>query len=132
MKKFLVVLMLIVSMVAFSEKVVVSMGDDIYSGTNHANPVVLVVLNKRTNKYTLYRNTASPHGPTWGIEVGYEINDNDLKLPILAFDSNHPEGYNTGLKSMVYLKHKGRIYKEIDHNTLIRILDDIMYEEYNY
>lgn len=130
MKKLMVVLMMVVSMVAFGKRVVVSYGQDMYSGMNDANPVVLVVLNTKTKKYTLVRNTASPHGPTSMYEPGFEITERDFKYPILGFDSKHPDGYDTGLKSMVYLKHGGRTYKEISYETLRKVLYDIGYEEY--
>jgi hypothetical protein len=130
MKKFLAVLMMVISVVSFGKKVIISQGDDMYTATKHANPTVLVVLNKKTNKYTLLRNTASPHGGTFYLENGDEIQDSYFKLPIIGFDSKHPDGYDTGLKCIVYLKHAGRTYKEIDYNTLIRVLGDIGYEEY--
>lgn len=92
MKKMLVVLMMMVSMVAFGKRVVIS----------------------------------------YEIEPGDEIHDSDFKVYIVGFDSKHPEGYNTGLKSMIYLKHKGKTYKEIDYGTLKRVLSEIGYTEYNF
>ena len=79
MKKLMVVLMMVVSMVAFGKRLVVSYGEDKYSDKNDANPVVLVVMNTNTKKYTLLRNTVSPHGGTFEIEPGDEIHDSDLK-----------------------------------------------------
>lgn len=130
MKKIVLVLMMLVSMVSFSKKVIVSYGEDIYSGINNANPIVLVVLNTNTKKYTLLRNTASPHGGTFMYELGYEVSDSDFKLPIMGFDNRHPDGYDTGLKSIIYLKHAGRTYKEINERTLRQVLYDIGYNEY--
>ena len=130
MKKLVVVLMMMVSMVAFGKRVVISYGEDNYSGMNDANPVVLVVMNTNTKKYTLLRNTASPHGGTFGIMPGDEISNSDFNVYIVGFDSKHPEGYNTGLKSLVYLKHKGKTYKEISYDTLRKVLYDIGYNEY--
>ena len=130
MKKFLVVLMMFVSMVAFGKRVVISYGEDNYSGMNDANPVVLVVMNTNTKKYTLLRNTASPHGGTFGIMPGDEIDNSDFNVYIVGFDNKHPDGYNTGLKSLVYLKHKGKTYKEISYDTLRKVLYDIGYNEY--
>lgn len=130
MKKFLVVLMMMVSMVAFGKRVVISYGEDNYSGMNDANPVVLVVMNTNTKKYTLLRNTASPHGGTFGIMPGDEISNSDFNVYIVGFDNKHPDGYNTGLKSLVYLKHKGKTYKEISYDTLRKVLYDIGYNEY--
>ena len=132
MKKMMVVLMMVMSMVVFGKQLVVSYGEDNYSGMNDANPTVLVVMNTNTKKYTLLRNTVSPHGGTFDIEPGDEIHDSDFKVYIVGFDNKHPEGYNTGLKSMIYLKHKGRTYKEIDYGTLKKVLNEIGYSEYNY
>lgn len=130
MKKMLVVLMMMVSMVAFGKRVVISYGEDNYSGMNDANPTVLVVMNTNTKKYTLLRNTASPHGGTFGIMPGDEISNSDFNVYIVGFDNKHPDGYNTGLKSLVYLKHKGKTYKEISYDTLRKVLYDIGYNEY--
>ena len=130
MKKMMVVLMMVLSMVTFGKRVVISYGEDNYTGMNDANPTVLVVMNTKTKKYTLLRNTVSPHGGTFGIMPGDEIYDSDFKVYIVGFDNKHPDGYNTGLKSLIYLKHKGRTYKEIDYDTLKKVLYDIGYNEY--
>lgn len=130
MKKLMVVLMMVMSMVVFGKQLVVSYGEDNYTGMNDANPVVLVVMNTNTKKYTLLRNTASPHGGTFSIMPGDEINKSDFNIYIVGFDSKHPEGYNTGLKSLVYLKHKGKTYKEISYETLRKVLYDIGYNEW--
>jgi hypothetical protein len=130
MKKLVVILMMVLSMVAFGKRVVISYGEDNYTGMNDANPVVLVVMNTNTKKYTLLRNTASPHGGTFGIMPGDEIYDSDFKVYIMGFDNKHPDGYNTGLKSLVYLKHKGKTYKEISYETLRKVLYDIGYNEW--
>lgn len=130
MKKMLVVLMMMVSMVVFGKQLVVSYGEDNYTGMNDANPVVLVVMNTNTKKYTLLRNTASPHGGTFGIMPGDEISKSDFNVYIMGFDNKHPDGYNTGLKSLVYLKHKGKTYKEISYETLRKVLYDIGYNEW--
>ena len=130
MKKMLVVLMMVMSMVAFGKQLVVSYGEDNYTGMNDANPVVLVVMNTNTKKYTLLRNTASPHGGTFGIMPGDEISKSDFNVYIMGFDNKHPDGYNTGLKSLVYLKHKGKTYKEISYETLRKVLYEIGYNEW--
>ena len=130
MKKMMVVLMMVMSMVVFGKQLVVSYGEDNYTGMNDANPVVLVVMNTNTKKYTLLRNTASPHGGTFGIMPGDEISKSDFNVYIMGFDNKHPEGYNTGLKSLVYLKHKGKTYKEISYETLRKVLYDIGYNEW--
>ena len=126
----MVVLMMVVSMVAFGKRLVVSYGEDKYSDKNDANPVVLVVMNTNTKKYTLLRNTMSPHGGTFEIMPGDEIYDSDFKVYIVGFDNKHPEGYNTGLKSLIYLKHKGKTYKEISYEKLLNVLNEIGYREY--
>lgn len=130
MKKLVVVLMMVMSMVVFGKQLVVSYGEDNYTGMNDANPVVLVVMNTNTKKYTLLRNTASPHGGTFGIMPGDEISKSDFNVYIMGFDNKHPDGYNTGLKSLVYLKHKGKTYKEISYETLRKVLYDIGYNEW--
>ena len=130
MKKMMVVLMMVMSMVVFGKQLVVSYGEDNYTGMNDANPVVLVVMNTNTKKYTLLRNTVSPHGGTFGIMPGDEISKSDFKVYIMGFDNKHPDGSNTGLKSLVYLKHKGKTYKEISYETLRKVLYDIGYNEY--
>ena len=130
MKKLMVVLMMVMSMVVFGKQLVVSYGEDNYTGMNDANPVVLVVMNTNTKKYTLLRNTASPHGGTFGIMPGDEISKSDFNVYIMGFDNKHPDGYNTGLKSLVYLKHKGKTYKEISYETLRKVLYDIGYNEW--
>ena len=130
MKKLVVVLMMVMSMVVFGKQLVVSYGEDNYTGMNDANPVVLVVMNTNTKKYTLLRNTASPHGGTFGIMPGDEISNSDFNVYIVGFDNKHPDGYNTGLKSLVYLKHKGKTYKEISYETLRKVLYDIGYNEW--
>lgn len=130
MKKLVVVLMMVMSMVVFGKQLVVSYGEDNYTGMNDANPVVLVVMNTNTKKYTLLRNTASPHGGTFGIMPGDEISKSDFNVYIVGFDNKHPDGYNTGLKSLVYLKHKGKTYKEISYETLRKVLYEIGYNEY--
>lgn len=130
MKKLVVVLMMVLSMVVFGKQLVVSYGEDNYTGMNDANPVVLVVMNTNTKKYTLLRNTASPHGGTFGIMPGDEISKSDFNVYIMGFDNKHPDGYNTGLKSLVYLKHKGKTYKEISYETLRKVLYDIGYNEW--
>lgn len=130
MKKLMVVLMMFVSMVAFGKRLVVSYGEDKYSGKNDANPVVLVVMNTNTKKYTLLRNTMSPHGGTFEIMPGDEIVNSDFNIYIVGFDNKHPEGYNTGLKSLIYLKHKGKTYKEISYENLLKVLNEIGYREY--
>jgi len=130
MKKMMVVLMMVMSMVVFGKQLVVSYGEDNYTGMNDANPVVLVVMNTNTKKYTLLRNTASPHGGTFGIMPGDEISKSDFNVYIMGFDNKHPDGYNTGLKSLVYLKHKGKTYKEISYETLRKVLYDIGYNEW--
>ena len=130
MKKMMVVLMMVMSMVVFGKQLVVSYGEDNYTGMNDANPVVLVVMNTNTKKYTLLRNTASPHGGTFGIMPGDEISKSDFNVYIMGFDNKHPDGYNTGLKSLVYLKHKGKTYKEISYDTLRKVLYDIGYNEW--
>lgn len=130
MKKLVVVLMMVMSMVVFGKQLVVSYGEDNYTGMNDANPVVLVVMNTNTKKYTLLRNTASPHGGTFGIMPGDEISKSDFNVYIMGFDNRHPDGYNTGLKSLVYLKHKGKTYKEISYETLRKVLYDIGYNEW--
>ena len=130
MKKLVVVLMMVMSMVVFGKQLVVSYGEDNYTGMNDANPVVLVVMNTNTKKYTLLRNTASPHGGTFGIMPGDEISKSDFNVYIMGFDNKHPDGYNTGLKSLVYLKHKGKTYKEISYETLRKVLYEIGYNEW--
>ena len=130
MKKMMVVLMMVMSMVVFGKQLVVSYGEDNYTGMNDTNPVVLVVMNTNTKKYTLLRNTASPHGGTFGIIPGDEISKSDFNVYIMGFDNKHPDGYNTGLKSLVYLKHKGKTYKEISYETLRKVLYDIGYNEW--
>ena len=130
MKKLVVVLMMVMSMVVFGKQLVVSYGEDNYTGMNDANPVVLVVMNTNTKKYTLLRNTASPHGGTFGIMPGDEISKSDFNVYIVGFDNKHHDGYNTGLKSLVYLKHKGKTYKEISYETLRKVLYEIGYNEY--
>ena len=130
MKKLVVVLMMVMSMVVFGKQLVVSYGEDNYTGMNDANPVVLVVMNTNTKKYTLLRNTASPHGGTFGIMPGDEISNSAFNVYIMGFDNKHPDGYNTGLKSLVYLKHKGKTYKEISYETLRKVLYDIGYNEW--
>lgn len=130
MKKLVVVLMMVLSMVVFGKQLVVSYGEDNYTGMNDANPVVLVVMNTNTKKYTLLRNTASPHGGTFGIMPGDEISKSDFNVYIMGFDNKHPDGYNTGLKSLVYLKHKGKTYKEISYETLRKVLYEIGYNEW--
>lgn len=130
MKKMMVVLMMVMSMVVFGKQLVVSYGEDNYTGMNDANPVVLVVMNTNTKKYTLLRNTVSPHGGTFGIMPGDEISKSDFNVYIMGFDNKHPDGYNTGLKSLVYLKHKGKTYKEISYETLRKVLYEIGYNEW--
>ena len=61
---------------------------------------------------------------------GDEIYDSDFKVYIVGFDNKHPEGYNTGLKSLIYLKHKGKTYKEISYEKLLNVLNEIGYREY--
>ena len=87
-------------------------------------------MNTNTKKYTLLRNTASPHGGTFGIMPGDEISKSDFNVYIMGFDNKHPDGYNTGLKSLVYLKHKGKTYKEISYETLRKVLYEIGYNEW--
>ena len=130
MKKLMVVLMMVVSMVAFGKRLVIASGEDYYSGMDGAHPTVLVVMNTNTKKYTLLRNSESPHGGTFGIGAGDVLENSDFNVYIMGFDNKHPDGYNTGIKSIVYLKHKGRTYKEISYETLLKVLNDIGYEEY--
>lgn len=128
MKKLLLVLMFIVSMVSFSNKVVVSMGYD--NVRDDAHPTTWVILNNQTKKYTLVKITDTPHGGLFGVEVGDEVTDEIFKQRILGFSNKYPEGYDTGIKAAVYLKYKGRKYKEIDYNTLMNVLNAIGYHQY--
>ena len=128
MKKVLLILMFVVSMVSFSNKVIVSMGED--NVRDDAHPTTWVILNNQTKKYTLVKITETPHGGLFGYAVGDEVTDEIFKLPIIGFSSKYPEGYNTGIKAAVYLKYKGRKYKEIDYNTLMNVLNAIGYRQY--
>ena len=128
MKKVLLILMFVVSMVSFSNKVIVSMGED--NVRDDAHPTTWVILNNQTKKYTLVKITETPHGGLFGYEVGDEVTDEIFKLPIIGFSNKYPEGYNTGIKAAVYLKYKGRKYKEIDYNTLMHVLNAIGYRQY--
>ncbi|WP_276627994.1 MULTISPECIES: hypothetical protein [Fusobacterium] len=120
--------MFVVSMVSFSNKVIVSMGED--NVRDDAHPTTWVILNNQTKKYTLVKITETPHGGLFGYEVGDEVTDEIFKLPIIGFSNKYPEGYNTGIKAAVYLKYKGRKYKEIDYNTLMNVLNAIGYRQY--
>lgn len=102
MKKVLLILMFVVSMVSFSNKVIVSMGED--NVRDDAHPTTWVILNNQTKKYTLVKITETPHGGLFGYEVGDEVTDEIFKLPIIGFSNKYPEGYNTGIKAAVYLK----------------------------
>ena len=128
MKKVLLILMFVVSMVSFINKVIVSMGED--NVRDDAHPTTWVILNNQTKKYTLVKITETPHGGLFGYEVGDEVTDEIFKLPIIGFSNKYPEGYNTGIKAAVYLKYKGRKYKEIDYNTLMNVLNAIGYRQY--
>ena len=128
MKKVLLILMFVVSMVSFSNKVIVSMGED--NVRDDAHPTTWVILNNQTKKYTLVKITETPHGGLFGYEVGDEVTAEIFKLPIIGFSNKYPEGYNTGIKAAVYLKYKGRKYKEIDYNTLMNVLNAIGYRQY--
>jgi hypothetical protein len=128
MKKLLLVLMFMVSMVSFSNKVVVSMGYD--NVRDDAHPTTWVILNNQTNKYTLVKITDTPHGGLFGYDVGDEVTDEIFKQRIFGFSNKYPEGYDTGIKAAVYLKYKGRKYKEIDYNTLMNVLNAIGYRQY--
>lgn len=125
MKKMMVVLMMVLSMVVFSKDIIVSYGVDKYD--NDANPVVLVVKNTNTLKFTLLRNAASPFGPTGDLQPGDEILKSYFDLDIYGYDPKHP---NLRLKSLVYLKHKGKTYKEISYEKLLKVLNEIGYSEY--
>ena len=127
MKKLVLVLMLVISMVSFSSKIIVSMGHD--NVKDPAHPDTWIILNTQTQKYTLIKITDTPHGGVFGYDVGDEIMDDIFRQAIIAFDKKHPEGYNTGVKAAVYLKYKGKTYKEIDHSTLIKVLQSIGYYE---
>ena len=120
--------MFIVSMVSFSNKVVVSMGYD--NVRDDAHPTTWVILNNQTKKYTLVKITDTPHGGLFGVEVGDEVTDEIFKQRIFGFSNKYPEGYDTGIKAAVYLKYKGRKYKEIDYNTLMNVLNAIGYHQY--
>ena len=125
MKKLIVILMMVLSMVVFSKDIIVSYGVDKYD--NDANPVVLVVKNTNTLKFTLLRNAVSPFGPTGDLKPGDEILKSYFDLDIYGYDPKHP---NRRLKSLVYLKHKGRTYKEISYETLLKVLNEIGYYEW--
>ena len=128
MKKVLLILMFVVSMVSFSNKVIVSMGED--NVRDDAHPTTWVILNNQTKKYTLVKITDTPHGGLFGVEVGDEVTDEIFKQRIFGFSNKYPEGYDTGIKAAVYLKYKGRKYKEIDYNTLMNVLNAIGYHQY--
>lgn len=128
MKKMMVVLMMVVSMVSFSNKVIVSMGED--NVRDDAHPTTWIIKNTQTNKYTLVKITETPHGGLFGVEIGDVVTDEIFKMPIIGFDNKHPDGYNTGVKAAVYLKYKGRKYKDIDYNTLMNVLGAIGYHQY--
>lgn len=130
MKKWLVSLIMVLSVVCFStEWKVLSMGEDIYSEKNHSNPIVAILQNSKTDKYTLARCTASPHGLM--VEKGSIITEEDFKIPIVGFSAKYPEGYDTGLRSIVLLKHNGKTYKELTYDQIIFVLKKLQYKEYN-
>lgn len=128
MKKLLFVLMLVLSVVSFANKLVISVGSD--NVRDDAHPDTFVLMDLKTNKYTLVKITDSPHGGLMGVGVGDVLDNSIFKQRIFGFDERHPEGYDTGVKAAVYLKYKGRTYKEIDYNTLLKVLKSIGYRQF--
>lgn len=127
MKKFLVVLMFVVSIVGFGREVITAMGEDKYSNKDFAHPTVAVVYNDRNDTYTVVRFTAA-NG--FIIEINAEFDRSLLKQSVLGFDAKHPDGFDTGIKFAVYMKHNGKTYKNVSYEVVRKLLKEINFVPY--
>ena len=127
MKKFLVMLMFVVSMVGFGREVITAMGEDKYSNKDFAHPTVAVVYNDRNDTYTVVRFTAA-NG--FIIEINAEFDRSLLKQSVLGFDAKHPDGFDTGIKFAVYMKHNGKTYKNVSYEVVRKLLKEINFVPY--
>lgn len=126
MKKFLVVLMLVVSMVGFGRQNVVTTGEDKYSDKDYVHPGVAVIYNDQTDKYTLVRYTAAGG---FDLLVG-EFDPSLFKQPMLIFSPKYPDGKDSGDKYVILLKHKGKTYKNVSYETAKKVLKEIGFVPY--
>lgn len=127
MKKFLVMLMFVISVVGFGREVITAMGEDKYSDKDFKHPTVAVVYNDTNNTYTVVRFTAA-NG--FMVEINEEFDRSLLKQSVLGFDAKHPEGFDTGIKLAVYMKHKGKTYKNVSYEVVRKLLKEINFVPY--
>lgn len=127
MKKFLVMLMFVISMVGFGRETITAMGEDKYSKNDFKHPTVAVIYNDRNDTYTVVRFTAA-NG--FAVELNEEFDRSLFKQSVYGFDAKHPDGYDTGIKIAVYMKHKGNVYKNVSYEVVRKLLKEIDFIPY--
>ena len=53
-----------------------------------------------------------------------------MKQSVLGFDAKHPDGFDTGIKIAVYMKHKGKTYKNVPYEVVRKLLKEIDFVPY--
>lgn len=115
MKKFLVMLMFVISVVGFGEEIVAAFGRDNYSETD-IRPGVAIIYDDLRDRYTVLRWDGVVPPKT------FSIGD-----PFFAPEMMKTEYY--GKKSFAYLKYKGKTYKKITKGELMQLLNQIGFYE---
>lgn len=115
MKKFLVMLMFVISVVGFGEEVVAAFGRDNYSNTDK-RPGIVIIYDDLRDRYTVLR---------WDGFVPPKIFS--VGDPFFAPDMMKME--DGGKKIFAYLKYKGKTYKKITKGELMQLLNQIGFYE---
>ena len=117
MKKFLVILMLILGFSCFADQYVISSGKDRFSNIDNVHPGVAVLQDTKIGKYSIYRFTWS-HG-IW-VDMNETWTDKDVATA---------RGGSADLKIFKMLVYKGKKCVNLTQQQLYDILNDIAYEE---
>jgi len=114
-KKFLVILMLILGFSCFADQYVVSSGEDRFTSIDNVHPGVTILQDTKSGKYSIYRFTWS-HG-IW-VEPNETWKDKDI--------ANEVAG---GIKVFKLLVYNGKKCINLNQQQLYDILNAIAYKE---
>ena len=116
MKKWLLMLMMVLGLSCFADYYSVSSGYDRYSDINNGYPGVVIVINRDTQKYNIYRFTYD-HGMWVDKGVSWR-NAKEIETEI-----------SNGAPICKVMKLRGRKCVNLTEQQLYDILDEIHYEE---
>ncbi|EUB15690.1 hypothetical protein [Fusobacterium sp. CM22] len=127
MKKWLLVLMVVLGISCFADWTVVASGTDKYTKGETYHPGVAVLHDYKTDKYTICRFT---YANGFDMNVNSEITKEDFTYEILDLSSGGERG--SGIKCIIVMKFNGKKCSNLTYEQTAAILKKINYEEYKY